>query len=635
MDDKRYVANITNRMVNQKVAILYAKDPKAIARRRKRLDFQFWDGKLESLQAAAQTMQMVVQSGGTGTENPQVAEANAILQDYQHGCQLREMVDRVGKTLETLYQYEVDTQEPNFKIQMKQVVRRVVITGVAYVGVHFEREFENCPNSSATRAPMMERVQRARQITEKLDNGEIDEQSAEAEELRVLLMSLIGNIETPGPEQKEVTERLVFDFIPSTNIIVDPRCKSLKGFVGAHWIAQEFILPVDYINAEFETDIKPGGELTQYHADGEQATITTNGTGDAKAPVLACMWCIYDRDTKSHFYIVDGHKDYVQKPEAVEPETHSFWPIKALTFNDCEVEPGQKASIYPPSDVDMMKHAQKEWNRAREALRKQRHANGPKYVTGKGWLTDDDKTAFANAQDSEVIELEGANRGEDLLKLLVPFQHAPIDPALYSTKEASDDMMLAGGAQEANLGPAKPNVTATVGNIAEQSRMTMSSSNVDDLDDFLSELARYGGEMLLRECSETTVKRVVGPGAVWPSANRQDFLNAIYLEVVAASSGRPNKAMEIQNMQQLGPLLMQAGANPMFLVREMIRRLDDRIDPEEAFPLVPPSSLLSSAGKQAAGPPPQGGPSGPQQQGGPPMPSGPKSAPAPQQHLPV
>ena len=53
-----YVANITGRHINQKVAALYAKNPKAIARRRERLDFQVWDENEQSLMMALQTVQM-------------------------------------------------------------------------------------------------------------------------------------------------------------------------------------------------------------------------------------------------------------------------------------------------------------------------------------------------------------------------------------------------------------------------------------------------------------------------------------------------------------------------------------------------------------------------------------------------
>jgi len=58
----------------------------------------------------------------------------------------------------------------------------------------------------------------------------------------------------------------------------------------------------------------------------------------------------------------------------------------------------------------------------------------------------------------------------------------------------------------------------------------MSSSNVDDLDDLLTWLANVSGVAMLKEFSTETVKRIVGPGAVWPTQQKEDFINAIYLE---------------------------------------------------------------------------------------------------------
>ena len=56
-DDDRYVANFTQRIIKQEVASLYAKNPKVVAKRRKRMNYRLWDGKPESLQAAMQAMQ--------------------------------------------------------------------------------------------------------------------------------------------------------------------------------------------------------------------------------------------------------------------------------------------------------------------------------------------------------------------------------------------------------------------------------------------------------------------------------------------------------------------------------------------------------------------------------------------------
>ena len=43
-NEDRYVANIVQRHVQQRVASLYAKNPKAVAKRRKTMDFSIWDG---------------------------------------------------------------------------------------------------------------------------------------------------------------------------------------------------------------------------------------------------------------------------------------------------------------------------------------------------------------------------------------------------------------------------------------------------------------------------------------------------------------------------------------------------------------------------------------------------------------
>jgi hypothetical protein len=146
-----------------------------------------------------------------------------------------------------------------------------------------------------------------------------------------------------------------------------------------------------------------------------------------------------------------------------------------------------------------------------------------------------------------------------------------------------------------------------VGTISEQSRQSVASSDVDGLDDVLTSLAKCGGEMLLKEMSPQVVQEIVGVGAVWPQENRKDFLNEIELEVVAASSGRQNKMLELQNWQQVAPLIMQAAQMPpqtqptiQAVIRETLKRLDDRAEPAEFFPI--PLPLLPQGGEMQGQP---------------------------------
>lgn len=614
LDTERYVCNITIRNVNQKVASLYAKNPRSKAVRRKRLDYQVWDGKMESLVAA------IAEAG----QNPLDMEAMAIVRDYEQGQTTRELIDRVGETLDTLYQWNIDQQEPEFKKQMKQLVRRTVITGVGYVRLSFLRKNEkSAPTTSDTDTLVLGRAKRAAEILRRIDEGDVDMDDAAMEQLRLLFAGF--GMTTASEAQAAVDERLLLDFPPATSIIPDSRCRCLKDFVNAQWIAIEYKLPLDEVNEFFETNIDAGGDLMEYERrdngqEGQTLPMDTKNVSFSEDPQttrIVCLWEVFDIRTKTRFFVCDGYKDYVMQPEQVWPETKRFWPVFALTFNDIEPDDEAEVTVFPPSDVQLMKHSQKEWNRSRDALREHRRQNRPKYLAVKGRLTEEDKNKLENVPQSGVIEVEGIGAGEDVSKIVVPFQHSPVDPTLYDVSQLQQDILLSVGAQEANFGPLS-GATATEATISEQSRLGTTSSNVDDLDDLLGDVARAGGEVLLRECGVETVKRVCGPGAVWPS-NPEDFINEVYLEIEAASSGRPNKAMEIANFERLAPVMMQAGANPQFIVREAIQRLDDRIDPADALPLLPLQlqralSAQTQGIQQLGQPHPQPGPQQPLQQ---------------------
>lgn len=602
MSSDEYQVNLTVRHINQRVASLYARNPTVEWQRRDRLDFQVWDGKMESIMPLYQRITLA-QSMGI---QPPLAPADvALMQDFMQGHAFKEQVERVGQTLQRVYQYQVDEHDPNFKLQMKALVRRVCTTGVGYVLPSFVRDVDAALSSTGLDDNVADRIKLLQQNLEQLQDENLDKANPRLEQVK----SLMASIMLAGQKQyDDVSERLMFDFLPSTSVIPDENCTNLKGFVGARAVFIEYVLPLDEINAFFGTSIE-AGSITALAGDGEAKELGREQTADAPPRVLGCLYRVLDKQSKSDCFVLEGYKDYLQEPAGIEPCIRGFWPLFALTFNDTESHPGTKATIFPPSDVDLLWHPQKEWNRTREELRKHRNANAAKYLTQKGMLTPEDLGKLENAESNAVIELQLNDPKADVNKVLVPMTHAPVDPALYDTSPLDNDILRMVGAQEANIGSPNPKGTATGQAIAEQSRNVGLSSNVDDLDDFLGLLADAGGQLLMQEMSAETVKRIVGVGASWPQENRSDFLNEIYLKHVAASSGRPNKAVELQNWQMLLPFLVQIGANPQFLAREMIKRLDDRLDPADAFPLVPGGAPMPMPGPAGPGMLP-----GPQQQ---------------------
>jgi hypothetical protein len=309
--------------------------------------------------------------------------------------------------------------------------------------------------------------------------------------------------------------------------------------------------------------------------------------------------------------VVEGWPDYLRSPLPPTPWLERFWPFFALSFNDGDHD----KKVYPVSDVQLLKAMQREYNRCRDGLRRHRIANRPKTVVAKGVLDEEDKGNLQTHPDNCVVELGAMQPGQKVDDLLQAWKGSPIDPALYNTDMVFQDVLRVVGSQEANLGGVGPtSTTATESSIAESSRLSSLQSNIDDLDDFLSDLGRSGGQVLLLNLSIETVKQIAGQGAVWPQATKKDVAEELYLEVKAGSSGRPNKAQEMQNMNMILPYLIQMpGINPLWLASEVLRRMDDQLDLSDAIGKgIPSIAMMNTQQPQApqavAAPEPGGGP---------------------------
>lgn len=579
--EERYIANVVLESRKQKVATLYARNPDVEFQRRPRLDFALWDGKMETLQACLQS----------AMTNPADVESVAILQDFLHGEQFQHTVDRVGKTLQCAYQYQCDSQVPDYKVLMETTVGNAVDTGVGFIRVCFSREYESgLPNENIT-SPLSDRMKQAVGMVRDIEEGKQDTASQKTEKLRILFESIQSSLDS-GDELHELSERISFEHVSPFDIIPDPNTKQIKGWIGARWLVQQRLYTVDMVNSVFELtgedQVKcSDNNLQMYSNDGEPIEMRDITLTTEYDPKQTCVriYEVFDLDTKSRFVICKGHSKYLSRPKQVDPETSFFFPIFGLTFNQTTVEKGGRASIFPPSDIRLMRSQQKEINRSRESFRKHRKANAPLYAIAKGTLTAADKEAILDADDSEIVEFEGIAPGADVNNVLQILQKNQINPINYEIDSFIKDIQLATGMQQADLGPAQANVTATNSSIAANARLTVSSANVDAINDFLSHIAFYCGQVMFRGFSEETIFRIVGTGAVWPSQDVvEDYVNSIYLQAVASSSGKPNRELDKNNAMVLVPLLQTAGANPQAIIRYVCKILDDRINPEDFFP---------------------------------------------------
>lgn len=116
------------------------------------------------------------------------------------------------------------------------------------------------------------------------------------------------------------------------------------------------------------------------------------------------------------YYVADGHKNFLRPPAAPDVFVEKFWPVFALTFNAVESED----ALFPPSDVYLLSHQQREHNRSRQGMREHRDAARPRWASSKGVFDNDDVAAFKKAKPFDVILLnkDPQTRASDMLEVL-------------------------------------------------------------------------------------------------------------------------------------------------------------------------------------------------------------------------
>jgi hypothetical protein len=728
--DRRYVANLTLRLVAQKTAFLYAKNPKAVAKRRERLNATSWDESQTTLTQLMQSGAMMMQQAGAGglppgmggapmgaglppgaaggmlnmaqgaisgmlptatgqppdvgmmmaggapppppsmtpspginqisgsvgaalggatmpamgagpipgsmqgppglgdqlgqaaagaaasgmpgAPSPMMAQAVGsgidIMMDAARVKSENIMMDKLAKTLEILYAYEVDNQPHPFKSMLKMTVRRTVTNGVAYVKLGYERVMEKRPDLEKGIADMNEKLATLERLAADAADDITDDNDKEAEQIRLMLADLSQQ------SGAVVRQGLTFDYPLSTRIIPDIKCIDLRNWVAADWVCEEYVLSCDEIEEIYGVDVR--NHHTEYSAtsgsgndsdlnslirDWSGAGYGSSSSPDDRSQKSALVWEIYSRKDGLVYVVCDGYREFLREPASPEIYNERFYPWYSLVFNACEDE----RELYPPSDVRLMRDMQLEYNRCREGLKEQRIAGRPFTAVVSGSVDEEDMDKLTNRDANAVIEFNGLQPGQEIKQFLQSYAGPGIDPNLYEVNPVYEDILRTTGIQEANLGGTS-NTTATQAQIAEGSRQTSMGSNIDDLNDLLTQLARNGGQILLREMSQDEVKRVVGQGAVWPEdVSNQDIANEILLEIEAGSMGRPNQQQDIANAQRLYPLLIQLpGIDPEFLAKDVLRRLDDRLDLTQAFKSALPSIVaMNGAATGASGPP--------------------------------
>jgi len=595
VNDPRYVVNIAQSEVAASVATLYAKNPTFTAKRKPRQDFAIWDENPRTYEEAqmavadavqkAQMMPPMLATGSDGLPTPvpvqpqMPPDALALIKDVNEGRLRRQIYDRIARTLELLFDQQLMQQQPSFKREMKQLIRRVETVGVGYMKLGFQRLQDISPEASLRLSDLTSRLATMEALAAKVQgDGTGTDYQKEAEALRIMLKTL--------QESSTVVTRegLTVNFPRATALIIDPACTQLQGFLGARWIAEEFSLTACKIQEIYKKDVRTkASAYSRNRVDGASDPWAPNrkkGPNDGRDwDDTFRVWELYNIDTGAVMTICEGFDEYLREPSAPDVTLEQFYPYYPLTFNDVEDE----SCIFPPSTVRLIRHQQQEVNRQKEALRQHRINSKPQYVTVSGVMSEEDRNNMEKAPAFAVIELTALERGQPVDQLLQQIKKHPIDPNMYDSNATFEDIRRITRRSDARIGGISK-ASATADSIAEDSRQGEDRSKADDLDDMLSAFARDAGTMLMMNMSKEQVTKLVGPGAMWPESDPAELLQDLYIDVEAGSSGRPNQALEVATFQRLFPILVQTpGIRPEWLAKTAIRMADSSIDFTEAY----------------------------------------------------
>ena len=436
---------------------------------------------------------------------------------------------------------------------------------------------------------------------------------------------------------------LVIDRVLTDQLIIDPTIAEFDDYAQADWMCQ--VVPMRRQTVEETYKIKVKATATIYEsslqkaicAASERKTLRKTGADETDDDDQVAVLEIWDRVSQRVYTMVEGCDYFIREPYSPEKVGARWYPYFLLSYKATD------GRFVSESLVDLMEKLQAEHNETRETFVAHRKLCKPGYVAS----ADVDQRSIERFTDSvlgEVTVLRNSD-GQDVRNLITAKQFPPIDPQVYDTSLIRQDIEQCTGLQDAMRSTVVQAKTATEAQIMQQGLSGRVASFRDDVEDWLQEIAQYSAQVLLRELEEVDVARIMGdpvtqvdplsgvPFVVdrpyeWPMGLSAEQVNRlIRIKITAGSTGAPDKLSQQENWQKILPTL-QGLVQVLYqlkpqgldttpietLLRETVKRFDDRIDADQLIPQINAQVMQQQAamaqaaqGQPAAAPEPTEG----------------------------
>jgi hypothetical protein len=495
------------------------------------------------------------------------------------------------------------TRTTRLKALSEQACRQAMTTSIAYMKVVYQRDYQRDPAILNRINDTQDNIARLQQLIVATGGDQATNDPQNAEHL-VMLESLRANLAALESEPEvQIAHGVVYDRVASDDLVIDGRVRELVNYLQAGWIAQQIWISPEDAQGKYQLSREELRKCQMFkrhddddgtHYAKQEGVAALNEKGelcDGYIRVLE-IWC---HDDMTVYTTIDGLSRWALAPYQPQRQPQQWYPYAALIFNPVD---GRR---WPLSDIELMQKLVSEYNESRdlEALHKKRAV--PAVVGYKGNFSETDARKLSNPDFHEMVlisEPDQPNVPIDSLLAAVPYP--PFDPRIYDVSNIRADMDMVSGVPEYQRSSMIKPKTATEAEFMQQGMASRSLKRQDTVEEFHTQLARMTLEIQLQEMHAQDVLSIVGEGAQWPdTVTKDEVYNLVSIEVRAGSSGRPNRQKELETWTKMMPIVNQAilqiaqalmQGTPQLakaqveLLKEMFRRIDERVDVEKFLP---------------------------------------------------
>jgi hypothetical protein len=524
------------------------------------------------------------------------------------------------KTIETVTNRGLERAK--LKDRAKATVRSALTSSFGIVKVMYQRDLRRDPIIQSRINDTQDNIAHIEGLVAQIEDPEqrTDQESKKAE-LEQVMKALEEQVEVVA------AEGLVIDRVLTDNLLVDPGVCEFWDYRDADWMAQ--VIPMKKSDAEANYKIKL--DKAKAYESNEQKSRTdkriASGAQTLEEDKQIAIIEIWDKTSNRVLTMAEGCDFWLREPFSPTKVGERWYPFFLLPF---QVVDGQ---FVGPSLVDLTEKLQDEHNESRDRFNKHRDLAIP------GWVASGDISEKALKNFAKSVSVEGFGEitivdteGKPLAQVIQPRQHPQIDPAVYDTSAVRYDWEQVTGLQDAARSSVVKPKTATEASIMQQSLSGRVSEFRDQVEDWLQELSQYAAQILLMEMSAAQVERIMGPHTPttktvngvsvevmektfdWPELSRDQVFEMIEMRIRAGTTGAPDKLEQQESWTKVMPLIdgligkitaAQAqglDVEPLRnLMRETIKRFDERLDIEQFMPK-PPAPPMAQPGMSLTAP---------------------------------